>query len=93
VAQAEIRRRAADSFTVEVLTFGALVRYVAFFVIKLKTRAAEIAGISCQPDELWMTQRNPIGAGDGFLRGVQYVILTAIRSTPPRFGAYRGTAA
>ncbi len=46
---------AADSFTVEVLTCGGLVRYVIFFVMKLKTRAVEIAGISCQPDELWMT--------------------------------------
>ena len=45
--------------------------------MKLKTRAVEIAGISCQPDELWMTQlaRNLIDAGDGFLRGVQYLIL------------------
>ena len=68
---------AADSFTVEVLTFGGLVRYVVFFVMKLKTRAVEIAGITCQPDEVWMTQlaRNLIDAGDGFLRGVQYLIL------------------
>jgi hypothetical protein len=40
---------AADSFTVEVLTFGGLVRYSVFFVMKLKTRAVEIAGITCQP--------------------------------------------
>jgi hypothetical protein len=68
---------AADSFTVEVLTFGGLVRYVVFFVMKLKTRAVEIAGITCQPDDAWMTQvaRNLVDAGDGFLRSVQYLIL------------------
>jgi hypothetical protein len=38
-------------FTVEVLTLGGLVRYVVFFVMKLKTRTVEIAGITCQPDE------------------------------------------
>src|SRR6266851_7783409 len=64
-------------FTVEVLTLGGLVRYVVFFVMKLKTRAVEIAGITSQPDEAWMTQvaRNLTDAGDGFLRGVEYLIL------------------
>jgi putative transposase len=68
---------AADFFTVEVLTMGGLVRYVVFFVMKLKTRAVEIAGITSQPDEAWMTQvaRNLTDARDGFLRGVQYLIL------------------
>jgi hypothetical protein len=37
---------AADFFTVEVLTMGGLVRYVDFFVMKLKTRTVEIAGIT-----------------------------------------------
>jgi transposase InsO family protein len=68
---------AADFFTVEVLTMGGLVRYVVFFVMKLKTRTVEIAGITSQPDEAWMTQvaRNLTHAGDGFLRGVRYLIL------------------
>jgi hypothetical protein len=35
---------------------GGLVRYVVFFVMKLKTRAVEIAGITRQPDEACMTQ-------------------------------------
>jgi hypothetical protein len=35
---------AADFFTVEVLTIRGLVRYVVFFVMKLKTRTVEIAG-------------------------------------------------
>ena len=68
---------AADFFSVEVLTMGGLVRYFVFFVIRLKTRTVEIAGIACQPDDAWMTQvaRNLTDASDGFLRGMQYVIL------------------
>src|ERR1700730_333969 len=58
---------AADFFTVEVLTLRGLVRYVVFFVIKLKTRTVEIAGITRQPDEAWMRQvgRHLTDAGDG----------------------------
>ena len=37
---------AADFFTVEVLTLTGLVRYVVLFVVKLKTRTVEIAGIT-----------------------------------------------
>ena len=68
---------AADFFTVEVLTWRGLVRYVVFCVMKLKTRTVEIAGITRQPHEAWMTQvaRNLTDAGDGFLHGVQYLIL------------------
>jgi putative transposase len=45
--------------------------------MRLKTRTEEVAGITCQPDEAWMTQvaRNLTDASDGFLRGMQYVIL------------------
>ena len=52
-------------------------RYVVFFVMTLKTRTVEIAGITSEPDGAWMTQlaRNLIDPDDGFLRGVQYVIL------------------
>jgi len=68
---------AADFFAVEVLTLGGLVRYVVFFVMNLKTRTVEIAGITCQPCEEWMTQvaRNLTDARDGFLRGIRHVIL------------------
>ena len=68
---------AADFFTVEVLTMTGLVRYVVLFVMKLKTRTVEIAGITRQPDANWMTQvaRNLTDAEDGFLRGVHYLIL------------------
>ena len=68
---------AVDFFTVEVLTMRGLVRYVVFFVMTLKTRSVAIAGITRQPDQTWMTQvaRNLTAAGDGFLRGIQHVIL------------------
>jgi transposase InsO family protein len=68
---------AADFFTVEVLTMGGLVRYFVFFVMRLKTRTVEIAGITCQPNEAWMKQtaRKLTDAQDGFLRGVRYLIL------------------
>ena len=46
---------AADFFTVEVLTLRGLVRYVVFFVMKLKTRTVEIAGITSEPGGAWMT--------------------------------------
>jgi putative transposase len=43
----------------------------------LKARTVEIAGISRQPDEPWMTQiaRNLTDAHDGFLRDAHYLIL------------------
>ena len=54
-----------------------LVRHVVLFVMKLKTRAVQIAGITCQPDGSWMTQvaGNLTDADDGFLRGMEYLIL------------------
>ena len=87
---------AADFFTLEVLTLGGPVRYVVFFVMKLKTRTVEIAGLTCQPDEAWMTQlaRNLTDARDGLLRGVRYIIVdrdplytTAFRRLLPDSGA------
>lgn len=62
---------AADFFTVEVLTMFGLVRHSVFFVIQLKTRRVEIAGITHDPDGPWMLQ---VAAGrpelDGLLRGL-----------------------
>jgi transposase InsO family protein len=68
---------AADFFSVEVLTGRGLVRYTVLFVMRLKTRMVEIAGITSQPDGNWMTQvaRNLTDAHDGFLRGVSFLIL------------------
>src|SRR5262252_423250 len=52
---------AADFFTVEALTLRGVVRYVVFFVIKLKSRRVAIAGIVQQPDETWMMQDASVG--------------------------------
>ncbi|MCP4604448.1 MAG: transposase [Proteobacteria bacterium] len=67
---------AADFFTVEALTPFGLVRYYVLFVIDLKTRRVEIAGIVHQPYGEWMTQtaRNLTDPFDGFLIGRKYLI-------------------
>ena len=67
---------ATDFFTVEVLTLFGLVRYYVLFVIDLKTRRVEIAGIVHQPYGAWMKQvaRNLTDPFDGFLVGTKYLI-------------------
>jgi transposase InsO family protein len=67
---------AADFFGVEVLSVRGLLRYLVLFVIDLKTRRVEIAGIVRDPNGEWMRQvaRNLIDAGDGFLRDAMYLI-------------------
>ena len=67
---------ATDFFTVEVLTTRGLVRYFVLFVIDLKTRRVEIAGICHQPYDDWMRQvaRNLTDAIDGFLRDARFLI-------------------
>ena len=61
---------AADLLTVEVLTLSGLKRYFVFFVIQLKSRRVEIAGVHPHPDGPWMEQlgRNLTDPVDGFLR-------------------------
>jgi hypothetical protein len=61
---------------VEALGAFATVRYMVFFVIELKSRAVEIAGIAVDPGEEWMKQvaRNLTDPVDGFLRGTKYLI-------------------
>ena len=78
---------AADFFTVELLTPGGLVRYFVFFVIKLKTRSVEIAGITSQPYEAWMKQiaRNLPTTGSSVAFAISSS--TVIRSTRRRFDA------
>lgn len=68
---------AADFFAVEVLTLTGLVRYLVCFVIDIKTRRVEIAGITRQPNGSWMKQisRNLTDAEDGFLLHVRYLII------------------
>jgi putative transposase len=67
---------ATDFFSVEVLTRVGLVRYFVLFVIDLKTRRVEIAGIIRQPDGEWMKQiaRNLTDVDSGFLNGARYLI-------------------
>jgi transposase InsO family protein len=67
---------ATDFFTVEVLTARGLIRYFVLFVIDLKTRRVEIAGIVHQPYEDWMKQiaRNLTDAIDGFLCTTRFLI-------------------
>ena len=67
---------ATDLFTVEVLTLAGLRRYFVFFVIELKTRRVEIAGIHHQPYGEWMEQvaRNLTDSFDGFLQGATHLI-------------------
>ena len=65
-----------DFFTVEVLTTGGLLRYFVLFVIDLKTRKVNMAGIRHQPDNEWMKQmtRNWTDIFDGFLHDAWYLI-------------------
>jgi transposase InsO family protein len=67
---------ATDFFTVEVVTWRGLVRYFVLFVIDLKSRRVEIAGISRFPDGQWMTQlaRNLTDCESGFLRNARHLI-------------------
>jgi putative transposase len=67
---------ATDFFSVEVLTRVGLVRYFVLFVIDLKTRRVEIAGIVPQPGREWMKQvaRNLTDINDGFLKRTRYLI-------------------
>ncbi len=67
---------ATDFFSAEVLTRTGLVRYFVLFVIDLKTRRVEIAGILPRPDGEWMSQvaRNLTDCEDGFQNGSRHLI-------------------
>ena len=67
---------ATDFFTVEVVTWRGLVLYFVLFVIDLKTRRIEVAGISRAPDGRWMNQvaRNLTDIESGFLERTRYLI-------------------
>ena len=67
---------ATDFFSVEVLTRVGLVRYFVLFVIDLKTRRIEIAGIVQQPNGEWMKQvaRDLTDCDAGFLNATRYLI-------------------
>ncbi len=67
---------ATNFFSVEVLTRTGLVRYFVPFIIDLKTRRVEIAGIIQQPEREWMKQiaRNLTDCEEGFLNGSRHLI-------------------
>jgi len=67
---------ACDFFTVEVLGVFSAVRYSVLFVMELKTRAVEIAGIRANPGGEWMKQvaRKLTDSVDGLLRNARYRI-------------------
>ena len=67
---------AADFFAIEVWTKRGLIRYMVFFVIDLKTRRVEIAGIRPVPNGDWMGQmaRNLMDSVSGFLRTRMHLI-------------------
>ena len=66
-----------DFFTVEVVTLLGLVRYHVLFVLDIKSRTVEIAGIGRDPCGRWMEQmaRNLVDAVDGFLAGKRYLLM------------------
>jgi putative transposase len=68
---------ATDFFTLEVCTLRGFVTYYVLFFVDLPTRSVHIAGITRNPDELWMMQtaRNLTDHCDGFLRGKTHLIL------------------
>lgn len=68
---------AMDFFTVEVLSMWGPTRYSVLFVIDLKTRRVDIAGIVHQPHGAWMMQigRNLLDAVDGFLLSKTHLIM------------------
>ena len=59
---------ATDFFSVEVLTWVGIVRYHVFFVIDLKTRAVEVAGITHDLHQAWVERvaRGLLDSVDGF---------------------------
>ena len=67
---------ATDLFTVEVLTWTGLKRYIICFVIELQSRRVCIAGIHAEPDGAWLEQlaRNLTDPEDGFLRTAGWLI-------------------
>jgi putative transposase len=67
---------ATDFFSIEVITRSGLVRYFVLFVIDLKSRRVNIAGILPRPNGEWMSQiaRNLADCEDGFLNEARCLI-------------------
>ncbi len=67
---------ACDFFSVETLGLFGPVRHMVFFVMEVRTRVVEIAGIRVAPDGEWMQQvaRNLTDSFEGFLLNAKYLI-------------------
>ena len=67
---------AAACFTVEVWTPRGLTRFTVLVLIHLASRRGQVAGISAEPDGLWVTQlmRHAPDAEDGCLRHIRVLI-------------------
>jgi len=67
---------AIDFFAVEVVTLTGLVRYFVLFVIDVRSRRVQIAGLTHHLSSAWMAQiaRNLSDSDDGFLRDARYLI-------------------
>jgi putative transposase len=65
-----------DFFTTEVWTPTGLKTYYVLFLVDLKTRRVDIAGITTNPGEAFMAQvaRNLTDLADGFLRAHRFLI-------------------
>ena len=68
---------ASDFFCVEVWRLSGLTTYYVLFFIQLSTRTVKIAGVTINPDAIWMTQiaRNLTDAEFDLLRGNQKLII------------------
>jgi putative transposase len=72
---------APDVLSVEVWTTLGLINYYVLFVIDLKSRGSDIAGITPNPDDAFMAQvaRNPTADAEGFLH--RHKVLICDRDT------------
>ena len=68
---------ASDFFSVEVWRLSGLTTYYVLFFIQLSTRTVKIAGITINPDAVWMLQiaRNMTDAEFGMLHGNRKLII------------------
>ena len=68
---------ATDCFAIEVWTPRGLVAYYVLFVMRLKTRCVNIAGVTTSPNGAYMKQiaGNLTDVGDGFLQNSRYLIM------------------
>ncbi len=78
---------ATDFFTIEVWSPKGLVTHYVLFVIDLKTRRVEIAGITTSPNENFMAQvaRNLTDGMGGFLSGCRVLVCDRDRKFTPQF--------